>query len=337
MNLNCNPAIARRLLCVLVLILGANYISGQTPSATNNASGDEFVNEQFCFPVELMNTGPNAGYGPYFRLILPPGVTFNAANPVVGSATVTVVGTFAGVPLKDPVLDTETAIDSVTGPVGHTLIIVQLPIGSITTGGITPEIEVCVTMDPNIVTIGTPVPIDVVPVYEFGDTPTGANGPIVGAPSTGMVTPVLYTYEKYSDAPKQDRTPGPSWPITYTLEVDIADAQSITNLVFDDVLPGTLQWTGAPVTVSGGSGCTVTASPNLPPTPGGTIQVTCPSATGALGPGDVLVNFEAYVIDTLDETIGDGGACDTEEIINNSDFDAAEGALVSDADTVTAY
>ena len=70
------------------------------------------------------------------------------------------------------------------------------------------------------------------PVYRFGDTPTGVNGPIVGAPLTQSVTPTVILFDKANSAPEGERPPGPSWPITYTLSANVANAQTVFALRF---------------------------------------------------------------------------------------------------------
>lgn len=325
----------RFLFALVILLFSIGSIKGQNPSLAQLNPSEAFINEEFCYITTLQNTGPNAGYGPYLQLFLPPGVILNSASLIGESVTVIPVGVFNGVdPLRDPNLNSGTLQDSVNYLPGWSFVIVKPPVGSITTGGTILEIELCFTMPPPTVTVGVPQNIVITPVYQFGDTPTGDNGPIFGPQTTGTIIPTLYTFDKRSDAPKGDRPPGPSWPITYTLEVDIANGMTITNLVFDDVLPDVLQWDSI---ISVSPGCTIIQTPDTFPDPGGTIQVTCPNATGTLGPTDVFVTYQAYILDTLDETIGDGADCDTEPVVNVSTFDAAEDLPETDSNTVTAY
>ncbi|MEO0778601.1 MAG: hypothetical protein AAF146_18690, partial [Bacteroidota bacterium] len=110
----------------------------------------------------------------------------------------------------------------------------------------------------------------------------------------------------------------PSYPITYELRLDIADGKTVDNLVFQDVLPPSLQYVGlvgSGISGSGAtSGCTFTTLPSTS-TPGGNIALSCTDATGTTGTSDVVVQYQAYVIDILDHTI-----CDTELYENNASF-----------------
>ena len=298
---------------VLVLLLaGPSTGYAQTPTVSLNLPAENFVGEQFCFSAEVTNSG-NPGYGPYLRLELPPEITFDTATFLNLGVSVTTVGVFPPAPgnqLTDPVIN-----QPVTGTPGYTLIIIELPIGSVVTGGPPLVVEMCATISTSA-TVGVPLPITVTPVYEFGDTPTGANGPIVGTPVTDTITPTLYIFEKTNTAPEGERPPGPSWPYDYVLSVDIANGQTITGLNFGDTLPANVQFVG-PVTITGGTGCTVTAQPSTI-TPGGTLTVTCTSATGVTGGPEVTVSFPVYITDILDEA-----TCGRQTVINSADFVAS--------------
>lgn len=297
---------------LVVLLAGPSTGYAQTPTVSLNLPAENFVGEQFCFSAEVTNSG-NPGYGPYLRLELPPEITFDTATFLNLGVSVTTVGVFPPAPgnqLTDPVIN-----QPVTGTPGYTLIIIELPIGSVVTGGPPLVVEMCATISTSA-TVGVPLPITVTPVYEFGDTPTGANGPIVGTSVTDTITPTLYIFEKTNTAPEGERPPGPSWPYDYVLSVDIANGQTITGLNFGDTLPANVQFVG-PVTIMGGTGCTVTAQPSTI-TPGGTLTVTCASATGVTGGPEVTVSFPVHITDILDEA-----TCGRQTVINSADFVAS--------------
>ncbi len=179
-------------------------------------------------------------------------------------------------------------------------------------GGPPLVVDMCATIS-TTATVGTPLPVTVIPVYEFGDTPTGANGPIVGDPFTDTITPTLYIFEKTNTAPEGERPPGPTWTYEYVLSVNIANGQTITDLTFGDTLPPSVQFVG-PVTITGGVGCAVTAQPSTT-TPGGTVGVTCASASGVIGGPEVTVRFPVYITDILNEA-----TCGRETVINSGRF-----------------
>lgn len=299
-------------------------VRAQTPVLSDTIPVSNFINEQFCFPVTITDSG-GPGYGPYIRLILPAGVDFTGATFLGNAVTATNVGTFTVGPLRDPNLNTGTVADSVFGNPGETLWILNLPVGSVTDGGVSIVTQICCVLDGSILTPGVPVDITTQAVFEFGGTPTGSTGPTFGSIETGSIIPTLYTFDKTATSIEGEQTPGPSFPITYALTLDIANGQTLTNVSLIDNLPGTLQYIGN-LTISGATGCVTNSTPG--PGPGGLLDITCASAVGTTGAGDVLVSFQAYIVDTLDESIG-GGACDTEPVINAATADADQGLPIN--------
>lgn len=319
------------LLCLLsVFVLPAQ---AQTPVLVEDVPASNFINEEFCFDVTITDSG-GPGYGPYIRLILPPGVTLPNATFLGSPITMTNVGTFSTGPLKDPNINTGSVLDSVFGNPGETFWIISLPVGSVTEGGVAIVTRVCAFLDANVLTSGVPVDISVQPVFEFGGTPTGSTGPTFGGTSVSPITPTLYVFEKAGLSVEGEMTPGPSYPITYTLAFNIADGQTLTNLSFLDVLPGSLQFVGG-LTITGGSGCVINTQPSTL-VPGGTIDVTCASGLGTAGTNDVVVTFQAYIVDTLDETVADGANCDAEVIVNTGTGDADQGPATNSSVLINA-
>ena len=297
----------------LLAVVSSNAFA-QTPQVSQTVPSDSFLGEQFCFETNFSNAG-GPGFGPYLRLVVPPGLIFDSADVFGTGAGVQNIGVFPPAPgnqLNDPNID-----QPVTGDEGSNLIILTFPIGSVVTGGPDLPIEICLTIDP-AAEVGTPLPVNITPVYQFGDTPTGDNGPIVGMPVTPNVTPTVLLFGKSDNTPESERPPGTSWPYEYRLSVDIANTATINPLVISDTLPADFQFNGT-VNISGGVGCTVTQTPSLI-TPGGLLEVTCTGDTiGTVG-NDVVVTYQGSIIDTLDET-----NCVVENQINNA---SAEGTYV---------
>ena len=269
----------------------------QTPSITSGVPSESFLGEQFCFDTTLTNAG-TPGYGPYLRLILPPELSFDSAEIFTSTATVISVGNFPASPgnqLTDPFTGT-----SVTGPAGSSFRIIELPVGSVVTGNPPLTTEICLTIQPAAL-VGTPYPVSLTPVYRYGDTPTGANGPIVGVSPVQTVTPTVLLFEKTDSAPESERPPGPSWPVTYTLTANIANTATINPITFSDTLPANAQYIG-PITITGGVGCAITSTPSTV-VPGGSLQVTCSGNTvGTTSASEIAVSYPVYYTDVLDET-----------------------------------
>ncbi|PIE01432.1 MAG: hypothetical protein CSA81_11995, partial [Acidobacteria bacterium] len=315
----CKEFPGKKLISTIFIFIGFSFFSlGQTPQTGNGTPDENFSGEQFCFDITLTNTG-NPGYGPYHRLILPPDLQFNSASFLGNGITVSDIGVFGPVPnnqLTDPRTGTE-----VTGDPGSRLYLLILPMGSIVAGGPSIDINVCATIDVNA-EIGTPLPVSVQTVYEFGDTATGTNGPIEGATVVESVTPTLVLFTKTNGRPESELPPGPSFPATYTLTVDVANGKTIDDLVIQDILDAALQF----VTVNSAPGCTVTAPSTT--SPGGTLTLERASLTGVVGP-DLTITYTVYATDILDET-----TCDERVVTNdaslNANYDGSPIAEVSD-------
>jgi uncharacterized repeat protein (TIGR01451 family)/fimbrial isopeptide formation D2 family protein len=270
-----------------------------------------FAGEQFCFDTVLTNiANGDPGFSPYYRLILPPNISLDSVTFLESGISSSLVGVFAapGNELTDPIIDAP-----ISGTTGDSFYTISLPVGSVVTGGPDLTINFCMTID-SAAAIGSPLDIIYQPVYALGDTATGDNGPIIGAAVTDQVTPTLIVFDKQYNGPESERTPGPSFPFTFSLIADVANGKIVENLIFNDTLPTDLQFVG-PITITGGTGCSVTTSPSLV-TPGGFLSVSCTSITGTTADQDVTVIIPAYVIDTLDET-----NCTTELKTNTSTLD----------------
>lgn len=285
----------------LLLLLAPGIAIAATPvTDLNSLPAESFSGEQFCFDAPLTNTG-TPGFGPYLRLKLPPELSFDSASFLGAGVSTQVVGTFPP-DLIDP-LDGET----VTGPAGYTFITLQPPIGSLVAGAPAMEISICTTIDQGAAT-GVPLDVHLTPVLRFGDTATGDNGPVAGTEVIAPVTPTLVIYSKVENTPEAERPPGASWPYTYTLNADIANGATLLNLLFSDALPPSLQYVANSINVTGGTGCVPTVSlPN--------ITVNCADATGTTADDDVVVTYQVYITDILDET-----SCAAADVINNASF-----------------
>lgn len=288
---------------------------GQTsqpnPLLSQGVPDESFLDKQFCFETNFTNQG-DPGFGPYVRLELPPHLDFDSAS-VFGASiggSVDLVGTF---PAASPTKLNDPRIDKlVTGTPGHSLRIISFPVGSVVEGAPELPLELCLTIRQDAV-VGDPLPIDLTAVYQFGDTPTGDNGPIVGARVEQTVTPTVLLFEKSDDAPEGERPPGTTWPYSYTLTVDIANTATINPITIADTLPDDFLYDGQGIEITGGQGCSVTETP---PTgnPGGNLEVTCTGDTvGTTSDTDIQVQYSGSIIDTLAE-----GICETAPLENAS-------------------
>ncbi|MCX7545781.1 isopeptide-forming domain-containing fimbrial protein [Marinicella gelatinilytica] len=295
-----------------VIIFGlllSSFSFAQTPTTVPAVDGEAFPGTQICTEVEFQNTG-SPGYGPYLRLTVPAGLSYSGTELFGLPVPSTLVGTFPVAPpheLIDPVTG-----DVVTGNPGDSFYILKPQIGSVVAGGPPLTFNVCLDIDPTA-TVNVPLPVSVTPAYEFGDTPTGDNGPIVGTTDDFNITPILVTFEKSSNVPEGERPPGPSWPVSYTLNVDVANNNTIDNIVINDVLPSQFVLDTGSINISGGVNC-VSGLPN--------ISITCDSVNGTAAGNDLVITYSGYFDDVLDET-----ACGKDTAVNNATFDAEFNAV----------
>ncbi|MDW7693969.1 isopeptide-forming domain-containing fimbrial protein [Flammeovirgaceae bacterium SG7u.111] len=316
-------------LLVFALFISANLnqVFAQTPIITNGAPSENFVGEQVCFTATIVNSGAGAGYGPYMRLVLPPGITFNTVDFMSTPLTpVPFTGTdvFDGATdMDDPITGEKIlAADLTAGGhgAGSVVTVFRFPVGSVVSGG--PELvaTICATIEPTA-TVGVPLPVSVQPAYEFGNTATGAGGPIVGSASNKNLTPILYKITKTNNAPLGDRPPGSSWPIEFTVSVDIANGQTINNMVLTDALPTNLQFvdvTSLPAGFAPNPSTLFDPTSPLRTAPGGTVVIENNSAGGITGNtsgGEIVFTYTAYITDILNPA-----NCTNINLQNNASF-----------------
>ncbi|MBL4659964.1 MAG: isopeptide-forming domain-containing fimbrial protein, partial [Alcanivoracaceae bacterium] len=288
---------------VLFLFLFCQMVFSQTPLVSPIANQSAFPGEAFCISAPLENSG-SPGFGPYLQVIVPVGLTFNSSSLFGVTVNTINEGVFPAAPgnqLIDSIIS-----QSVTATPGSSLYLLQPPIGSVVTGGPVLDIEICFTIDVAS-PVNVPLNVSITPVYEFGDTATGINGPIIGSAVAFNVTPILVVFTKTNNAPENERPPGTSWPVTYILTADVASANTINNITIADVLPANFVLDVVSVNVVGGVGCMTTT--------GAIIQVSCTSVTGT-GSSDIVVSYSGYFADILDET-----TCSTSTETNNASFD----------------
>ncbi|MED5521472.1 MAG: DUF11 domain-containing protein, partial [Pseudomonadota bacterium] len=313
------------------LLLGAlQSAQAATPVITNSPPQSAFIGESFCYDIPLINSG-TTGYGPYLRVIHDADLTFNGAT-FIGSNSATVnVGTFDTVAnnneLEDPII-----AQTVAGTEGFSFSTVDIPVGSVVTNGPDLTTNVCFTIDSNA-TPAEAFAIEVTPVYEFGDTATGDNGPIVGTTQSASVEAALYQVTTQSSAAENELAAGPSFSATVTHTLDVANGPTIDSLQFTDVLDNGVQYSNQ-ATITGGTGCSINSQPSTS-NPGGILDVSCASATGTSSANDVRVSYPMHFINVLNAQ-----QCSASSIVHPLDFNASFNGngltQVSSSDTVTA-
>ncbi len=244
----------------------------------------------------------DAGFGPYIDLLLP-SIGADGAGAATDDGLTFVSATYLGTPVATITLTCPVAAHPYTGlpvacPAGDQLVVLQLPFGSFTASQPPATISVT-TLLSNLADVGTPLTVLATPGFRYGadalDNP-GTDPPITGTTQSGNLTPTLLTVTKTYNGPESETATGPNFPRRYTISVDIADGQTITNLDVTDFLPNNLAFLSIVATTPAGAVVldtpTVGAAANPP---NNDLVVRFPAVTGGPGTADATVTFEYFV------------------------------------------
>ena len=284
---------------------------GATPSTTNTLPDEVFSGEQVCFAADFSNAG-TTGFGPYLRAFIDPDLTLDSVTAFGSSVTVTTVGTFAASPnntLDDPKSETE-----VTGTQGDTLVVFSLPAGSVVAGGPALTSEICITANGSA-DIGVPLSLALQPVYEFGDSATGDNGPIEGTSVSADITPTVVNYAVTNNTSESERVPGAGFEVSFNHVIDVADGKTLTSPQIVDNLSSSSAFV-ASATFNGGNGCAISSEPAADEV-NGQVQGSCTNIAGSASQTDATLNYSVYVGDVLN-----GATCAVLPITHSSTFDS---------------
>ena len=284
------------------------------------------VGENFTFTASFSNTSGTAtdvGYGPFIDVVLPTngadgngnqnlpldGISFISAS-YLGNAVVSTVLTFPGSGAVNTCVDHPYAVAPTTGAAlqvcgvpGDTLVVLQLPFGSFVPGQ--PAVDVTITASlSNLADVNTALNIRARGGYQYGATPLSDwccspfDTTILSNPSTNSttwspspVTPRLFTVTKTYNGPEDETATGPNFPREYTVTVDIADGQTLTNLDVADTLPNNMQF----VAFVGSTPASSAINTPSTATPGGTLTRRFASVTGTSATADATMTFSFYI------------------------------------------
>jgi uncharacterized repeat protein (TIGR01451 family) len=233
-----------------------------------------------------------AGFGPFIDLALPPGADGN------DGLTLTGVTYFGGaLPTTSTPCVAGVYTQPYTGDVrpcaaGTTIVSVRVPFGSFTTTQPPSDLAFALAVS-NLADVGTAMTLTATGGFIYGASATGGT-PIYAPATTTTVTPTIATVTKQVDTTEGETATGPDFPHHYTLSLDVAAGQTITNAHLTDTMPP-----GVVVTAVTASppGYTVVHQPpigttSLPPAAG--LDVLFASITGAAGV-DATVTVTFYV------------------------------------------
>ncbi len=272
------------------------------PSASLNVPAEIPIGESFSFTVTFDNSSlTDAGYGPYIDLELPT-IGADGAGSATDDGIVFVSATYLSFPVNVQVLTCPVASHPYTGlavscTAGNQYVVMELPFGSFTSDQPPASITVNASLS-NLADLGVPLTIRAKPGFRYGADPLdnpGSDPPITGTTQSADVTPTLLTLSKSYIGPENETATGPNFPRRYTVTVDVANGQTVSNLDVRDFLPPNVAFLTV-VSISPGSGSVMLSPPSGVPSnpPNNELRVRYPSIVG--GPGaDATVVFEFFV------------------------------------------
>ena len=313
-----------------------------SPTASLDVPAEAFVNESFSFTVTVDNTGTDPGYEPYVELFAEPGVTLDGASFLGASVDLGTVYTWdasansgAGAWMDGATEVTEHPLnaDALTLPGdpgidGMQWVTVEFPFGSFVPDQPAAVLAVDATLAKvDGAVVGTPLAIRAQAGFEYGedafDNPA-TDAAVVGGLVSGTVTPTVLEIDKEARSEQwnavgdeDEHATGPNNPITWTITVDIADGETVNDVVIEDLLGGDIHYAGTPVsvTVDGASSGQVVVPATAGVDAANALEVRFASVTGTSSAADIVIEYEGYIPDT--DAAGNpiltpaGGAADT--------------------------
>jgi len=276
---------------------------------------DPLIGQTNAFTLRFDNTSTtDTGFGPYVDLYMPvtgvdgagaaedDGISFVSATYLgqpLATREITLTADAAGVahPFAKDASGNPRMIKLADLPgfkAGDKLVVLELPLGSVTPGQ--PPVDIVVTTQvSNKADLGAPLGIRAQAGFRFGgdslNNPT-VDPPLLGAAATQSFAPALFNLTKENLAPEYETATGPNFERKFKIRVDVADGQTLTNLTLRDVLPNTLQFVSA--TVTGGGSVTNVVTPSTT-VPGGTLERLLSSVAGTASTADAVMEITYYV------------------------------------------
>ncbi|MGB7343551.1 MAG: isopeptide-forming domain-containing fimbrial protein [Pirellulaceae bacterium] len=302
--------------------LDARIVFAAIPAVTIDAPAEVFLGETADVSVTFDNAhATDAGFGPFVDVLLPRngadgvnGVDMDGFSYVTGSAN------FLGAALTTTVLvfpndgggvgavDHPYAVDNtgtplqVTGNTGDQLLVFQLPFGSFAGDqpGATIDFQTTLSSDADL---GTSLDIRARGGFQFGNdelnNPASDPSLVSQASSANAWTPVasidpiLVEMTKTYIGPENETATGPNFPRQYTIEIDVADGQTITDNDFTDLLPNNVELISVDTITPAGSTTNFPATPaNVP---NNDLTINIPSITGTTASVDASITFSYFI------------------------------------------
>ncbi|MEM1312831.1 MAG: isopeptide-forming domain-containing fimbrial protein, partial [Patescibacteria group bacterium] len=296
--------------------------TGAIPQVTANISSAATIGNQFNFTLIYSNLGDGPGFAPYIDLIVPTigvdgagelneddGITINSAQyleQTLMTQSLTFPETGLGCNPGETPVEHPYAVDNAGTPLvicgipGNTLMVLTLPFGSFVPEQSGVEIEVTGYMSEKADN-NTPIDLEYRAGFRFGNDPLNnftTDPSIVSEFTSNSIEPVLFAVRKVYNGPESETVTGPNFKRRYTINADLGDGQTVTDLDLIDKLPNNLSY--FQLISSTPAGAIVINEPTigLPANdPDNLLTVRFPSVTGTAGSVDAQVVFEYFVPD----------------------------------------
>jgi fimbrial isopeptide formation D2 family protein/uncharacterized repeat protein (TIGR01451 family) len=317
-----------------------------TPVTTINLPIEEFINETFDFSVSFDNTSTSEGYGPFFDLVVPQGITLGKASYLGAALSVvtytrTATGWIDGSGAAVTAHPYGSGLTLPTGAVGDKWNLVQLPFGSFVADQPAAEIDFLgnILSKAKGAQVGTGLNLSSRGGFRYGNDAldNAAGDPAIQ--QSGMtaktITPKVLELTKDSDAPEEETATGENFARTYILTVNIANGEKIDNLQVKDFLPNNLIYVPGTLSISGATATsielpTVGAAQNPP---NNDFVLNLGSVTGTTSESDVVITYKAYApkLDANNASVINQASGDDRIALNESQVTGTYGGVaVSD-------
>ncbi|WP_428819241.1 isopeptide-forming domain-containing fimbrial protein [Microbulbifer sp. MCCC 1A16149] len=293
-----------------------------TPTTSVDAPSEDFINESTDIGFSFENDGDTTGYGPFVDIVAGPGMTIESVSGLNGA----IVETYTyedgqwldsgGNPVEYHPFDFNQtgAIPLPPGEEGATWYAIQLPFGSFSPDQPSFDFDVSVLLDEaEGALVGVPIPIWVRPGFAYGNDPLNnpdTDPPIISNPIETTVTPTVIEVDKVAQDGDGDNNSigddgetvtGPSEPVTWRVNVDIANLSTIENLVVTEDVPNNFYYVPGNVTVTDSNGepldVTITEPPEGANNDAQLIIEFNDPIEGTLASNDIVITYTGYVPD----------------------------------------
>ncbi|WP_231759362.1 isopeptide-forming domain-containing fimbrial protein [Microbulbifer elongatus] len=295
-----------------------------TPTAVVDGPSEDFINESTDMTFTFDNAGNTTGYGPFMDIVVGPGLEVENVSGLLGAKVETYTyesGQWVdsnGNPVEYHPYDfNETGdISLPPGEEGATWYALALPFGSFTPDQPAYELDVSLLIDEAAgAMVGLPIPIYVRPGFAYGNDPL--NNPdtdpaIVAPPIETEITPTVLLVDKFaldgdgdndSIGDDGETVTGPSEPVTWQVNVDIANMSSISDLVVTEQIPENFYYLPGTVSLGGAVGASLVEGTDYtisePPEGaqiGSELIITfLTPVEGTLADNDIVVTYSGYV------------------------------------------